>query len=375
MIDLFDETSIKSMKLTNRFVRSATWSGMANDNGEVTPKLTKLMTNYAKGGVDFIISGYAYVLRNGQSVPRQLAIYNDTFVPGLSQMVNDIHDAGGKIAAQIVHGGVHSVPQMTGESAMGPSEIPAQEGAFGPFPGCRTMTQEDIDSVVNGFREAAIRAKKVGFDGIQLHGAHGYLFSQFLSPFYNKRTDNYGGSLTNRTRIVTDTYEQVRNEAGDNYPVMIKMNVNDFMDDGILAEDAIEAASIYSNIGIDAIELSGGTAWGLNVLGDFNRFCCRTANDEAYYRDISHRIKKKVNTPIILTGGFRSYERSEQIIQDGISDYIGLCRPLIREPDLVNRWKSGDTTKSGCVSDNACALGLFEGKDLECVHHTVNKKP
>ena len=243
-----------------------------------------------------------------------------------------------------------------------------------PFPGCRAMTQYDISRVVEGFRQAAIRAKKAGFDGVQLHGAHGYLFSQYLSPFFNKRTDEYGGSVENRTRIVIEAYEQVRKEVGDDYPVMIKMNVTDFLDDaGISSDDAVQAASIYSEAGIDAIELSGGVAWGLYILGDINRLAFRTVQDEGYYRDISRVLKQKVKAPIILTGGLRSYDVAEQIVRDGIADYIGLCRPFIREPGLVNRWKSGDTSKSGCISDNGCLYGMFQGKAMECVHLAAKK--
>jgi 2,4-dienoyl-CoA reductase-like NADH-dependent reductase (Old Yellow Enzyme family) len=227
------------------------------------------------------------------------------------------------------------------------------------------MTRDDIDRVVKAFRKAAIRAKNAGFDGIQLHGGHGYLFSQFLSPFYNKRTDAYGGNIENRARIVLETYDQVRNAVGDEYPVLIKMNVTDDLDDGLSTDEALEVASMYDVVGFDTLELSSGTGWGLRILGDVNRHPCKHINDEAYYRDTAQRLKQMVETPIILTGGIRSYDLAAQIVRDNIADYIGLCRPLIREPDLVNRWKSGDTRKSGCLSDNACLfLGLEKG--LKC---------
>jgi 2,4-dienoyl-CoA reductase-like NADH-dependent reductase (Old Yellow Enzyme family) len=241
MADLFDTTSINSMTLKNRFVRSGTHSFMGgDDSGAVTQKETDLMRNLAKGGVGLLVTGYAYVVKDGHCAPRQLGIHNDAMVPGLIQMVNAIHEAGGKVVVQIVHGGAYGIKEYTGVEPMGPSAIPPTQGKRTPFPGCRAMTQDDIDSVVEGFRQASIRARKAGFDGIQLHGAHGYLFSQFLSPFYNKRTDEYGGNIENRTPIVIDAYEQVRKEVGDDYPVMIKMNVTDFIDGGMSTDDAVQ---------------------------------------------------------------------------------------------------------------------------------------
>ncbi|MDQ1280391.1 MAG: hypothetical protein QG670_1654 [Thermoproteota archaeon] len=368
MSKLFETTRIKNLTIPNRFIRSATYTGMAGDDGTVTPREIRFIVNQAKGGVGLIITGYAYVLKDGQARTRQLGIYSDALLPGLTQMVKAVHEADTRIVAQVVHGGAFSAKGLTGVKAMGPSAIPATVGKMGSFPRCRAMTQDDISGIVEGFRQAAIRAKKAGFDGVQLHGAHGYLFSQFLSPFFNKRTDEYGGSVENRARIVIETYEQVRKEVGENYPVMIKMNVTDFLDGGISTDEAVQAASIYSKAGIDAIELSGGTGWGWLILGDYNRTAHRIIQDEGYYRDVAKLLKQKVSVPIILTGGILSYDVAEQIVRDGIADYVGLCRPLIREPNLVNRWKSGDTGRSDCISDNGCVLELSRGKNLECVH-------
>lgn len=319
------------------------------------------------GGVGLLISGHAYVHPDGQASPRQLGIYSDALVPGLTELVNSVHEHGGTIVAQLTHGGAHSNPELTGVEAMAPSTIPAQGGKRVRFPGCRAMTHTDIRRVIHAFQAAARRAYNAGFDGIQLHGAHGYLLSEFLSPFYNNRTDEYGGSVQNRARIVLDTYHAVRSEVGANYPILIKMNVTDLLENGLSDKDGLEIASLYAMTGFDAIELSGGTSWGTSVLGDPQRAICRNEPQEAYYRDVAQKLASQLDTPIILTGGIKSYTVAAQLIQDNIADYIGLCRPLIREPDLVNRWKSGDTGKSECVSDNAC-LFRAEGKDLQCFH-------
>jgi len=339
---------------------------MATEDGFMTGKLKDLIVNVAKGGVALVIPDFAPVLKSGQTSIRQPGIYRDEFIPGLSSLVDAVHAAGSKIVIQLVHGGAHSVPELTGVESKGPSDMPATAGKFRAFPGCREMTQSDIDSIVEGYRLAAIRAKKAGFDGIQLHCAHGYLFSQFLSPFYNKRADKYGGDIANRTRVIVDTCQQVRKEVGNNYPILVKMNVTDFQDGGISRDDALQAAAILARTGIDAIELSGGTGWGM-VLGDFNLTPMRTVKDEGYYRDTAKSMKSSLHIPVILTGGIRSYQTSERFVQDGITDYIGLCRPLIREPGLINRWKSGDKRASECVSDNGCGAVVQMGKDFQCV--------
>lgn len=166
-----------------------------------------------------IIPGFTFVSKDGQSPPKQLAIYNDDFIPGLTKMVNAVHQAGSTIVIQLAHCGAMSTQQLTGMQPMGPSVL---EGPDGPM--CRAMTQTDIDKVVTAFRLAAGRARAAGFDGIQLQGAHGYLLSEFLSPFFNKRTDAYGGSVENRARIVVDACHAVRKAVGIEYPVMIKIN-------------------------------------------------------------------------------------------------------------------------------------------------------
>ena len=367
MSGLFESTFINGMELSNRFIRSGTWTGMATEDGFMTPKLKNLILNVAKGGVGVVIPDYAAVLKNGQSAARQLSIYSDAHVPGLSELVDAVHGAGATIVLQLVHGGAHSKTQYTGEEPMGPSAMAPAEGKFGPFDGCREMAQGDIDYVVEGFAAAAARARAAGFDGVQIHCAHGYLFSQFLSPFYNKRTDGYGGKLENRVRIVAQTYEQVRQEVGADYPIFVKMNVTDFLDEGISADDALEAGKMYAEMGIDAIEVSGGTSWGGLVLGDFNKGPMQFKREEGYYRATARRLKAELDVPIVLTGGIRKYETARDFLEDGTADYIGLCRPLIREPGLINRWKSGDTAASGCMSDNGCTLVAASGKDLMCV--------
>jgi 2,4-dienoyl-CoA reductase-like NADH-dependent reductase (Old Yellow Enzyme family) len=336
---------------------------MANDDLTVSQRLIDLMVELAEGGVGLIITGLATVTMDGRVIPWMLGIHNDDCIPGLTQMTHAVHDVGGKIVAQIAHGGAQGNPALTGE-LLGPSVIPAvgsEEAA------CRAMTIEDIHRIVKAFGEAGRRAKQAGFDGVQLHGAHGYLISEFLSPFFNKRTDAYGGSLKNRARFVLDTYHRVRDAVGTNYPVTIKLNSEDFLEGGLTLDEMLQVASWLETAGIDAIELSGGTSWAIRS-GNPNASFARVEKTDLYYRDAALRYKDAIQVPLMLVGGIRSYEVAKQLVEDELTDYIALSRPLIREPSLINRWKSGDVQPSACVSDNACTVPLFAGKGIHCVH-------
>ncbi len=358
---LFETTTIKSMSLTNRFVRSATWEGMAKEDGSCPRKLIDLMVRLAKGGVGLIITSHAYVSREGQAGHWQLGIYSDELVQGLAAMAGAVHNAGGKIAVQLAHGGCHANPDLTGQAPLGPSSTKAED-----MPNCREMTGDDFRMVAESFGKAAARAQKAGFDAVQIHAAHGFLLSEFLSPFYNKRNDQYGGSVENRARLLSEVAHNIRDKVGDRFPVMVKLNSEDFVTGGLTVEDMLEVASILENAGIDAVELSGGTRYSGDYipvrLGRLD-----TENMEVYYLQAAGKFKERVKVPLMLVGGIRSYAVAERIIREGIADYVSLSRPLIREPDLVNRWRSGDTGKAKCLSDNLCYEQAKAGEGLYCV--------
>jgi 2,4-dienoyl-CoA reductase-like NADH-dependent reductase (Old Yellow Enzyme family) len=226
------------------------------------------------------------------------------------------------------------------------------------------MSKDDITEVVSAFGDAARRAKDFGFDALQLHGAHGYLINQFLSPHINKRTDEYGGGIENRCRFLMEVYREVRKAVGDDYPVMIKLNGSDNLEGGLSVEDAIYAAKALDAEGIDAIEVSGGTS----ASGEKGpvRMKISKPEKEAYNLDLAKEIKGAVKCPVMSVGGFRSIEVAEKTIADGL-DYISMSRPLIRESNLINRWRSGDTAKAKCISCNSCFMpGIKEG-GIYCV--------
>lgn len=359
MTNLFETTSIKNLTLSNRFVRSATYSGMASADGTVTSKMIDLMVNLAKGGVGLIISAYAYVLREGIMHPRALGIYSDSVISGLRKMVDAVHQVEGKIVVQLAHGGAQArTMQHTGQNLMGPSDMTRNDGA--PV---RAMTREDIQLIVSAFGLAATRAKQAGFDGVQLHGAHGYLLSEFLSPFFNKRTDVYGGNLANRSRFVLDVYDRVRSAVGEQYPVMIKLNSEDFVQGGVTVDQMLQIATRLDAVGIDIIELSGG----IGNMWKTEAPPIRIAQKGVYYYAAAKRFKKCIDVPMMLVGGIRSFEEATQLVVEGTADYVSLCRPLIRDPTLINRWKSGDMQESTCISCRACMNAVLDGQDLHCV--------
>ncbi len=367
MSKLFESSEINGMKLANRFVRSATWEGMASPEGAVTPKLIETMRTLAKGGVGLIISSHAYIRTEGQASPWQIGVFGDELIQGLRKMAAAVHEAGGRIVLQLAHAGHFAVENLTGQT---PLVVSNYEGlAKTPR---KEMTVHDIGELVAAFAEAARRAKSAGFDGVQIHSAHGYFLSQFLSPAFNRRTDNYGGTINNRARIHVETVRAIRNVVGGNYPVLIKMNCQDFSENGLGLEDSIIAANLLSDAGLDAIELSGGILTGGKLSP--SRPGINSPDKEAYFSKELRAFKKQIEIPLILVGGNRSFEVAEQLVEEGSADYISMCRPLIREPDLISRWKAGDRRKAECKSDNLCFVPALEGKVVYCLTREREKK-
>jgi len=366
MATLFEETQINGMTLSNRFVRSATWSGMATKEGACTPQLVNLMTDLAQGGVGLIVTGHAYVRQDGQAGANQLGAYSDELVPGLQDMVQMVHDHGGKIVLQLSHAGFFANAKLTGKIPLAPSAI--KELAKTPR---REMTRQDIQEVREAFGDAAVRAGEAGFDGVQIHAAHGYLLSQFLSPLLNHRSDAYGGAIGNRARALCEVFQAVRGAVGRDYPVLVKMNSGDFMDGGLVVEDSVQVGRMLEEEGIDAIELSGGLPMA-RESGSI-RMGIISEDREAYFKEEARAYKKVLSVPLILVGGIRSLQAAERLVAEGVADYLSMSRPFIREPNLVNRWRTGDRRKSTCISENSCLAAVREGEGIYCVTEQKQK--
>lgn len=365
MSRLFEETRIKSMKMKNRIVRSATWEGMCEVDGRPTDKLINTYVDMAQGGVGLIITGYAFVRPDGKQLPGKMGIQSDDFADNYSRMTTAVHEAGGTIAIQLVHAGGQANPKASGLPSVAPSAVKIDQ--FPAEPG--ELTVDDIADIVTAFADGARRAKEWGFDGIQLHGAHGYLINQFLSPLANRRTDDYGGSIENRCRFLVEVYEAVRGQVGDDFPVMIKLNISDNLEGGLEAADGLMAARKLSELGIDAIEASSGTAASGNMTPA--RAKINKPEAEAYNLELAKQVQAAVDCPVMVVGGFRSFDIAEKAVGEDGMDYIAFSRPLIRQPDLAGRWASGDREPATCISCSKCFIpGRKEG-GIYCV---VEKK-
>ncbi|MGA1863220.1 NADH:flavin oxidoreductase [Deferribacter thermophilus] len=349
------------ISMKNRIIRSATWEGMCDRNGKPTEKLIKLYEELAENNVGLIITGYSYVSKDGIQLPGMLGVDDDENIDDLKNMVERVHNKGGKIVVQIVHAGGQANRKSSGCQPIAPSAV--EFPTFSEIP--KEMTKDVIKRVVEAFGDAAKRVKLAGFDGVQLHGAHGYLINQFLSPVTNRRTDEYGGSLENRVRFLKEVLENVRSKVGNDYPVWIKLNCDDFIDGGFSIEEAVIVAKWLEEWGIDAIEVSGGSP------ASKDKSPARTKIDdvakEAYHKELAKKIKDFVNVPVAVVGGIRSFEIANKLIEENISDAISLSRPLIREINLIKRWESGDTSRSKCISCNGCFMPGIKEDGIYCV--------
>ena len=357
---LYASTTINSLTLANRFVRSATWDGMATVDGRVTPQLTETMETLARGGVGLIVSGHAYVAKIGQASPFQMGIYDDDLIEGLAAMTAAVHEAGGRIVAQLAHAGTFALEKAIGTAPVAASVF----DGLAKTPRVE-LSIDNIADLKQAYVAAARRARAAGFDGIQLHSAHGYLLSQFLSPWFNRREDAYGGSVDNRVRIHVEIIQAIREAVGDDYPLLIKLNCEDFAEGGLTVEESIAAARQMAAAGLDAVELSGGLITGGKLSP--SRPNINKPEKEAYFQEAANAFKKALDVPLILVGGIRSPEVAERLLADGTADYFAMSRPLIREPGLVNRWQSGDRSPARCISDNLCFRPGRTGKGIYCV--------
>ncbi|MEW6599449.1 MAG: NADH:flavin oxidoreductase [Nitrospirota bacterium] len=361
MHKIFDQSSIKGMTLKNRLVRSATWEGMCGADGRPTDKLISCYRDLAKGGVGLIISGYTFVRPDGKQAPGKMGIHTDAFAPEMKALTKAVHDEGGRICIQLVHCGGQTNTAIAGRQPLAPSSVQVEQ--FPEIPA--ELTKDEIRDIAAAFKEGARRAVTWGFDGIQLHGAHGYLINQFLSPLTNRRSDEYGGGIENRSRFLFDVYRDVRKAVGGSYPVMIKLNASDNLPGGFGIDDAIYVAKKLSEEGIDAIEVSAGTS----ASGNQNpaRVKIDRPEKEAYNLELSRMIKKSVDCPVMVVGGFRSIGVIEKALADFGMDYVSMARPFIREPGLARRWELGDTSPAKCISCNSCfGPGMKEG-GIYCV--------
>ncbi|TVQ10080.1 MAG: NADH:flavin oxidoreductase [Bacteroidetes bacterium] len=387
---LFQQTNIKGMELKNRLVRSATVEGMADPEGAPTQDLFRLYKRLAKGDVGLIITGAAYVSKDSKLPFYGMAAIRDNNIKRYRDLVEHVHANGARIAMQIVHAGRQTTREAAGTQPIAPSAVEEKVLFVKP----RAMTEDDIERVIEDFSVSARRVKEAGFDAVQIHAAHGYLVNQFLCPHTNRRSDSWGGTLENRMRFVRAIYERCRKEVGKDFPILIKINGNDNMKNGLKTEESALMAEMMSDMGFDGIEVSCGIGEdGLSQLrGEvpmeamlkewpmyrnknylfrlfMKHFGRKMMNTpplvEAYNRDAARLIKSKVKVPVFLVGGVTDPAAMEDIVKNGDADYISLCRSLIADPGFVELIRSGSKERSRCIHCNLC-LAYMVSYSLKC---------
>jgi 2,4-dienoyl-CoA reductase-like NADH-dependent reductase (Old Yellow Enzyme family) len=369
---LFEPMRMKNMELRNRFVRSATYDKFSDKNGHVTNKRIKLFADLADGGVGLIVTGLTYVHPSGQLAAFESSMATDDCIPGLKRLTAAVHDRGAKIAVQLYHTGRENARflEVKDEQAIAPSFVPDDPYFTQDY---RQMTEEEIREIIEAFGDAAKRAREAEFDAIQVHGAHVYLLSQFLSPFTNRREDAWGGTPENRLRFHREVYNNIRRKVGYDYPVLIKIWVQDGFSGGLQFSEGKQAAQLLTQWGFVALEISQGLRGKAYKETEF-KTTINSLDREAYFRHWCKEIKGLVDAPVMMVGGLRTFELMEEIIKSGDADFISLSRPLIREPGIINEWKSGNRRRAACISCNQCLEALRKGDELRCVQETLKEK-
>ena len=352
---LFTPVKIGHLTIPNRFVRSATHDYMADDEGNVTDANVELYRHLAEGEVGLIITGHAHVQPSGKASPRQTAVFDDRFIDGLARVPAAVHGFSSRVFLQIAHAGRQTKEKLCGCVPVSPSAVYDPASKVMP----RELLDEEIRVLISDFVAAAERAKRAGFDGVQLHAAHGYLLSSFLSPHTNRRADNWGGPIENRARVLVEILRGVKAVCGRDFPVIVKLNSTDFLEGGLFLEDAVQVALKLEAEGIDGIEASGGMA----EAGRGSVWAgLRGEDEEGYFVDNAARIKQAVRVPVFGLGGIRTLAVAEKIVRDGRADLVSLSRPLIRDPFLIKHFREGLAAKSECISCNKC----FNPRGIRC---------
>jgi 2,4-dienoyl-CoA reductase-like NADH-dependent reductase (Old Yellow Enzyme family) len=394
---IFEPFRLGSLTIANRFVRSATFECMADPEGLVTPQLIKLYKTLARGDIGLIITGHMYVAREGRAAPGQIAISSDSCVPGLTEVAAAIRSRGSRAIFQISHAGCQTMKRFTGSPPRAPSGHLRDPLLFSK---AKPLTEREIQQLIADFAAAARRAVAAGADGIQLHAAHGYLISQFLSPFFNHRDDQWGGSRANRFRFLKEVVCAVRQEIGDQPLLLVKMNVNDCTPSpGVTPELAAYHAAQLAELTVDGVEISQGTTtrapfnvfrgevpatelaaffpWPLSLLmrRRISAMRGRAPFREAYTADAAPLIKEALGkVPLMLVGGLRRLATMEHCVTSGVADLVALCRPLIRQPLLIQRFQSQESNAARCGSCNLCFAAVCHGLPIRCYRKGLRVK-
>jgi 2,4-dienoyl-CoA reductase-like NADH-dependent reductase (Old Yellow Enzyme family) len=397
MSKLLTPLTIGSLEIKNRFVQSATYESMAKPDGTVTDALIKRYRNLAMGKAGLVIPGLMFVHPLGKSCKYQTGIHKDDMIPGLSCLTEAVKTNGGKIIFQLCHSGQQTNKNIIGQKPMGPSSA-VRDPIFFFKP--RKMDPKEIKTAIQSFGQSARRAFEAGADGIQIHAAHGYLINEFLSPFFNKRTDEWGGSDENRFRFLKEVIQEVNDKAPGINAVIIKISTKDFIPTRGITPDLAEAyIHMLKEVGIDGVEISCGSTnfsfmnmsrgqvpvkelsqsfpWWMKPLAKMKLQYMSGKYDleEGYNLEAAKQLKPVLaDIPLILVGGLRRFSHMETILENNWADAISMCRPFIREPFLVSKYENNKIERVSCISCNRCLAAIVNEFPVQCYRDDFPQK-
>jgi 2,4-dienoyl-CoA reductase-like NADH-dependent reductase (Old Yellow Enzyme family)/thioredoxin reductase len=356
LIKLFEPIQIGKLSLRNRIAMPPMVVNLGNSDGSVSEDTKAYYAERAKGGVGLITVEATAVATNGRSSPFQLRIDKDDFIGGLRGLTHEVHRFGAKVGIQLVHCGRQGSSKYTGEQPVAPSPIPS---AGGEIP--RELSIHEIEDLVEKFAEAAVRAKKAGFDAVEIHGAHGYLINQFLSPRVNKRSDEYGGSLAGRSKFALEVVRRIRAKVGDDFTILFRMSADEYLPDGATLNESMAVASMLQEAGVDCIDVTAGTQESLDM------FVQPSSLPPGCLVHLASAIKKVVSVPIITVGRIGDPLLAEAVLFQGAADLIAMGRALIADPELPRKAAEGRFDEiRPCVACRSCFDRLFEKARVTC---------
>ena len=361
-ITLPNGTTIK-----NRFFKSAMSEGMGTRDFQPKKNITTLYKRWAEGGTGLIITGNIMVDPKGTAEPGNIVFDKNSNMEILKDWAKQGQQHGARVMVQLNHPG-KQVPKTIAKETVAPSTIPLGNGLNKLFSTPRALTTSEVEELVQKFVTSAKVAKEAGFSGVQIHAAHGYLISQFLSPHDNRRTDKYGDSLENRMRFLKEIYLGMREELGKDFTIGIKINSTDFKEDGLTEEDSLKTIIELANLGLDFVEISGGTYERPAMMGATSK-----STNQVFFAEYSKKLKQKIEIPVVVTGGIRSINAMNTLLNDNTTDFIGIARPLTIDPNIPNKIKQGtyaivETTR---VSTGVKKLDKIFGSLLGIVYYQV----
>ena len=361
-ITLPNGTTIK-----NRFFKSAMSEGMGTRDFQPKKNIATLYKRWAEGGTGLIITGNIMVDPKGTAEPGNIVFDKNSNMEILKNWANQGQQHGAKVMVQLNHPGKQA-PKTIAKETVAPSAVPLGNGLNKLFSTPRALTTSEVEELVQKFVTSAKITKEAGFSGVQIHAAHGYLISQFLSPHDNRRTDKYGGSLENRMRFLKEIYLGMREELGKNFTIGIKINSTDFKEDGLTEEDSLKTIIELANVGLDFVEISGGTYERPAMMGATSK-----STNQVFFAEYSKKLKQKIEIPVVVTGGIRSINAMNTLLNDNTTDFIGIARPLTIDPNIPNKIKQGTYTivETTRVSTGVKKLDKIFGSLLGIVYYQV----